>query len=182
MRIFAAFAIVAVSAALCAANPPRAAQQVVPVQQFVPVQPIIQVPAYGAGYNAAPDASDIKALLEEQRKTNALLRQLLQGKPPEELPPPKQGAGPKKLDITAFMNACARCHDSSIAEKKGDGVVLTEKGSILPLSSDMTRAISLELSSGRMPKGSRLTDDEYADIFLILDSVWGGKLGRKPKQ
>jgi mono/diheme cytochrome c family protein len=70
--------------------------------------------------------------------------------------------------VKILTASCSKCHDGTIAKTKGGGVVLTEGGVLVALTDSQMLAIVREIYSGRMPKGSKLTD---ADVGTVIEWV-----------
>lgn len=153
--------------------------QEVQVKKVVAVEylalPVV-VPAYAVGYNQpstviptpaiapAPSSCETK-LTEVSAKLAALearIEAALTAEAPSSLPPGAQGAGRPK--VKTLVSKCASCHDSTVATTKGGKLVLFDKGAATSWTNEVVGKVLREVSSGRMPKGGKLTSDEFTAI------------------
>lgn len=81
--------------------------------------------------------------------------------PPQALP----------LKGSILVGACATCHDKSVAATKGKGWVLTENDKIAVMSSEMLGKVMKEVSSGRMPKGGKLSNEQFNSLMNELVEI-----------
>lgn len=84
-------------------------------------------------------------------------------------PAPVPTASPVKSVMVA---RCASCHDTTIAETKGGKHVLTLNGQRVPLSDALMGAVIRSVSKATMPKGQKLSEDEYNSLMNeLIESV-----------
>ncbi len=145
------------------------------VAQYVAV-PLV-IPAYTVSYTK--DSSDELSKLREELKA---IREALKTQP---VPPTQPADGPITVPLTQRKQAqaapdhdgakilvvsCSKCHDASNAKNKGGGFTLTSGASLAPLNDSQTLAVVREIYSGRMPKGSKLTDADVGAVIEWIDT------------
>lgn len=148
-------------------------QEVVAVPVIAQFVPVVVYPSYGAGYvtpapmPAAPAATspDVVQLLQ---RLDARLQRLEQGPGVGAAPvPPMPRAAQATGNDAVIFARCASCHDVDVAGAKGGKVALTAGNTLLPWTETMRLDVLEALSSGRMPKGGTLTEDEATKAVAV---------------
>lgn len=163
------------------------------VELVTPVLPIYYGPAlYGASYNAplhsghqgannteAPAwakemVEGYKVLKDSVLSLDQRLRRL-EGTPAPPLrpmpgaandPAPQAGSGLVRL----MTERCASCHDRSVAQTKGKGLILTDGMNLAQINAEQAGLVIQEVVEGRMPKGKPFTDTEKIQFLRLLSS------------
>ena len=143
------------------------------VAQYVAV-PLV-VPAYTVAYTK--DSSDEIGKLRDELKA---IREALKTQPPT---PSQPAEGTITVPLTQrkaqqadhdgakiLVVSCSKCHDVSNAKNKGGGFVLTNGASLAPLNDSQVLAIVREIYSGRMPKGTKLSDADVGAVIEWIDT------------
>lgn len=115
--------------------------------------------AYGPGYDAHLDY--LKQAVSELRAIRAMM----------EVQQP--GSAAKRAGAESIIVArCARCHQESVAEEKGDGFVLVlSSGKLAALSSGDRKHMRRKLTAGAMPPGAPLPTTEKKTVLDHLETL-----------
>lgn len=137
--------------------------------EYVPAFFTGWAPGLAAAYVASQGQPPQPSQLTCEQKYEALAKELKALK--EELTAPKvlpQQAPQVPAGKGVLLGACVACHDRTTAPAKGKGLVLSDGGKLLPLDPLMTGKVLKEVSSGRMPKGAKLTNDQFNELMSEL--------------
>jgi cytochrome c551/c552 len=91
----------------------------------------------------------------------------------QQLPvPQKLGTGSQDHPAIVLMQKnCASCHAETTAKVKGGGFTMFSQAGIAAFSDRQALGIAREVFSGRMPKNSKMSDEDVGQIMDWLDSV-----------
>ena len=166
-----------------------AAALVVPVvAQYV--APVYAAPLYGATYapqaqghcpppgQAQTDgdlAAAVKALAEQVRALTERVGGapvMPPADPPEKPTKPTDPFNPQanKVNVAEqiVLARCASCHDASKSAAMGKGFTLSLGAKMKPLSGEDLGKIINEVSAGRMPRGSKMSEAERLQLIAAL--------------
>jgi mono/diheme cytochrome c family protein len=187
---FALFAVLALCASADATgcvvrNRVVVAHQAAAVVAVTPVvaavfAPVVAVPAYSVGYSSSNLAEENERLkLEIKVQKLELQIQKLQSAPQSPQPqiqpvapptPTPQAQTSEHPAIGIMRRNCASCHDNAVAKGKGGGFAMTDGQAFAKLTDRQALSVAREVYSGRMPKSSKLTDEEVGQIMSWLDT------------
>lgn len=152
-------------------------QQHYAVQQAVypVVIPIAAYPAYHVSYGQDQAAAD-KIRTLELKLDQALQRldQVLKSPPAPNMPPAKDGGSNGQVSLSmleVFRTDCAKCHEASVAAKKGGDFVILEGNELAGLTDKQLRKIVTQVVTEKMPLGGKLTDAKLSAIVHGVDSI-----------
>ena len=158
---------------------------------YVPVY----VPTYTVGYGSTQDAQTMTALVQAVQQLQQQVRALSPGvqagavhgqgfgqaqpgmsKAAEPVAPPAQAAPAQLSDVqkegaALLAQKCAACHDTSAAQAKGKGLAFVQNGQLGKISDALAFRMMREIYSGRMPKDSKLSDEQVGKIYAFFDSL-----------
>lgn len=145
------------------------------VVQEVAIARFVEVPVYSASYAADHFKTEVQRLQQENEilRLQQRVQALESGIQPQRMPqadPQKQALQGEHPGVAVLKKSCVACHDASTA-KKGGGVVFFEGGNLMKLNDKQALSIVREIYSGRMPKGSKITDEDVGAIMGLLDSI-----------
>lgn len=140
----------------------------------------LAVQQYSIGY--APE-SDTGSLTEELLRVKLELKELqlqqlklqLQA-PPQQLqqqyqqvPYQQPQVLPQKTSALGVLHdRCASCHADKRAEASGGGFVLFQGGNAVELTAEGKLSVIRQVTLGKMPKGSKLSEEEFA---LVVEGL-----------
>jgi len=160
----------------------------VAIKEVALAEPVaVQVPVYQAVYGGGADGL-LQQLLGEVQRLRAEVASLRGYAPAAPghapMPPAGPGAAPEKAPpqkafdpkgphaaLQTFGTVCASCHEANVSRAKGGGFTLVKGGALVELSEAQRFRLQREVFSGRMPKGSKLTDQQVGEIFDYVDSL-----------
>lgn len=86
--------------------------------------------------------------------------------------PQKVGVGLQDHPAIGIMKKnCAVCHDEAVAKVKGKNFVMFTNASLVGFTDKQLLVMTKEVFSGRMPKGSKITDEDVGQIMDWLDNL-----------
>lgn len=154
----------------------------VPPPNYLPMQP---APTATAPAPAAPQASEMRQVLEILQGFDARLRTLEGRGPPA--PPAKKsdslpltpGAAPATAPgavsaLQVMQAKCASCHEARNSAEKGGGFTMFEGNTLVRMTEAQLRKSATNAYSGKMPpktSGISLTDEETGIIINWIDSL-----------
>jgi mono/diheme cytochrome c family protein len=156
-------------------------QPVVAVPVAVPnvVAPVTpaKVGVAGQASGATPCEQQLQALTARIAQLEAALKVPAPTRPSqkEDAPPSQpQAQAPASKGLAVMVTACAGCHERQNAAEKGKGLVLLDSGALVDLSDAQLVKVYRSILSGKMPKGTKLTQEEGSSLLEYLDTLKGG--------
>ena len=92
----------------------------------------------------------------------------------KEAPPAQQAKG-----INAVLTTnCGKCHEAATAEKEGGSFTLLKDGQPVALTDRQQLAMWKQIVSGKMPKGSKLSEEDGQALLGYLDQLKSSETGK----
>lgn len=134
-------------------------------------QPVpVLIPTYAVGYSQdAQEKLNISAALN--RIADALGKATPAPPRPEVDPVPQPGAAAPARGGNILVAKCAACHDASVSATKGGRQTLVQDGQMAALDGKILSRVLVNVYTGKMPKGGKLTDEEVAAFVDLIDSL-----------
>ena len=144
--------------------------------------PYLPVPPGQGTANLDPGLTEsIRTLTGEVRnlsdRVNRVEVRLGGGDVPRDPPPPRQpprdpfNPMPGVQDgglLTLTTTHCAKCHDSTNAAAAGKGFVMLQGGKLRQLTAEDLGAVIVQVSSGTMPKGGKMSEKDRLQMIALL--------------
>lgn len=146
-------------------------QKAVVVEKAVAVETaliaqFVAIPAYSVGYSHPPAevAVQVQAKPTCEEKLSALEKRIAELEAGQTVTTQTKPAA----IVSLFQSKCASCHDAAVSKTKGHSFTLLTGDKLADLTPEQVNRVVALTYSGKMPKGGKLTDQDFA---VIMDWV-----------
>lgn len=166
---------VAVPTYTAAYTPPAAVAPAAAAAPAPAATPVATAKTTAPAAAAAPASGDTKAILEAIQHLNERLDRLEKRSgegpvPAEEAKAREPPQLPARDAIASlFASRCASCHETRVADASGGGFVLLEGERLAKLDDRQIRRVLTQVYTGRMPKATKLSDQEVNEVVKWAD-------------